>query len=158
VDRFGGNDGFFILSVRDGSLRFPFRDSYTNYSESPHLTNVPLANDVTYRLTVRQYDTDFEVYLDGGAYSNNAPVYVDNTWNETIAFPQFNDGGGGGGREMAVGNRAIFGGLLQSGEWVDNVRVFNGYYTPTEIGAIPEPCSLLLLSVGALPLLRRKHR
>ena len=146
-----------ITSVRNGSLRFPYKDSYTGYNEAPHLTGITLDNDVTYRLTVRQHDTDFEVYLDGGAYSNSSPIYADYTWNETIAFPQYN-AGPPGGREMNIGNRSQwFGGTLQSGEWVDNVRVFNGYYTPAEIGPIPEPCSLLLLSVGAL-LLPRKRR
>lgn len=157
VDRLDGPDGYYILSVRDGSLRFPYKDSYTNYSEGPHLTGIALANDVTYRMTVRQYDTNFEVYLDGGAYSNSAPIFAESDWSGTIAFPAPNSGTGSSGRAMAVGNRAIFGGLLQSGEWVDNVRVFNGYYTPAEIGPIPEPCSLLLLSLGALPLLRRKR-
>ena len=158
VDRLGGDpDGYYILSVRDGSLRFPYKDSYNNYSEGPHLTGIALANDVTYRLTVRQLDNNFEVYLDGGAYSNGSPVYSENDWSQTISFPEYNDGSNSGGREMAVGSRAIFGGTLQSGEWVDSIRVYNGYHTPAEIGEIPEPCSLLLLSLGALPLLRRKR-
>jgi hypothetical protein len=159
VDRYGGNDGYFIMSVRDGSLRFPYRDSYSGYAESPHLTTgVPLANDTTYRLTVRQLDNNFEVYLDGGAYSNSSPVYSENDWSQTISFPEYNDGGGGGGRQMNVGNRSsYFGGTLQSGEWVDSIRVYNGYYTPADIGEIPEPASLLLLSLGVLPLLRRKR-
>jgi len=135
VDRYSGNDGYFITSVRDGSLRFPYKDSFTGYSEAPHLTDITLANDVTYRLTVRQYDTNFEVYLDGGAYSNSSPIYTDYTWNETIAFPEYNTGPPGG-REMNVGNRSsFFGGILQTGEWVDNVRVYNGYYTPADIDA-----------------------
>ncbi|MCD6394419.1 MAG: PEP-CTERM sorting domain-containing protein [Planctomycetes bacterium] len=148
VDRFDGNDGYYIISVRDGSLRFPYKDSYSGYGEGPHLTGITLANDVTYRLTVRQYDTNFEVYLDG------VSVYSDNTWSETIAFPQFN---AGGNRYMSVGSRAVFGGDLQSGEWVDSIRVYNGYYTPSEIGTIPEPCTLLLLGAGAVGLLRRRR-
>ncbi|MCD6394418.1 MAG: hypothetical protein J7M40_13025 [Planctomycetes bacterium] len=131
VDRYGGNDGYYILSVRDGKLRFPYKDSYNGYAEAPHLTGITLANNVTYRLTVRQFDTDFEVYLDGGAYSNSSPVYSENTWNETIAFPQNNTGSPG--RQMSVGDRAIFGGLLQSGEWVDEIRVYNGFYSPAEL-------------------------
>ncbi len=131
TDRYGGNDGYYILSVRDGKLRFPYKDSYTNYSQAPHLTGITLANNVTYRLTVRQHDNNFEVYLDGGAYRNSSPVFTDNTWSETIAFPQYNSGSPG--RQMAVGDRAIFGGTLQSGEWVDHVRVYNGYYTPVEL-------------------------
>jgi len=131
VDRYGGDDGYYILSVRNGSLRFPYKDSYNGYTEAPHLTGIALVNNVTYRLTVRQLDTDFEVYLDGGAYSNSFPVYSDNTWNETIAFPENNTGSPG--REMSVGSRAVFGGELQSGDWVDSVRVYNGFYTPADI-------------------------
>jgi hypothetical protein len=163
VDRLGGDpDGYFIMSVRDGSLRFPWKDSYSGSNHTPHLTGITLANDTTYRVTVRQRDNgvgnnDFEVFLDGGAYSNGSPIYAENDWNETISFPEFNDGSHSGGRAMSVASRAIFGGTLQSGEWVDSIRVYNGYYTPAEIGEIPEPASLLLLSLGALPLLRRKR-
>ena len=149
VDRYDGDDGYFILSVRDGSLRFPYKDSYNGYSEAPHLTGVTLANDTTYRLTVRQLGANFEVFLD------DSSVFSESDWGQTISFPQEN--GGSPGRQMAVGSRAIFGGDLQSGEWVDSIQVFNGYYTPAEIPEIPEPCSLLLLSIGALPLLRRKR-
>ncbi len=135
VDRLDGNDGYFILSVRDGSLRFPYKDSYTNYNQAPHLTGIPLANNVTYRLTVRQLNNNFEVYLDGGAYSNSSPVYSDNTWSQTISFPEYNGGSGSSGRHMNVGNRSVwFDGTLQSGEWVDHIRVYNGYYTPAELG------------------------
>lgn len=135
VDRYSGNDGYFITSVRGGSLRFPYKDSFTGYSEAPHLTSIALENDVIYRLTVRQYDTSFEVYLDGGIYSNDSPIYADYTWDETICFPQYNTGPPGG-REMNVGNRSsFFEGRLQNGEWVDNVRVYNGYYTPAELDA-----------------------
>jgi len=166
TDRFDGNDGYFMVTVRDGSLRFPWKDSYSGSNHTPLLTGITLANDTTYRLTVRQRDNgagnnDFEVFLDGGAFSNGSPIYTENDWNETISFPQSNAIDTGdwtdGGRYMAVGTRAVFGGTLQSGEWVDSIRVYNGYYTPAEIGEIPEPCSLLLLSLGALPLLRRKR-
>lgn len=141
VDRYDGYDGHIIVSVRDGYLRFPYRDSYTNASSVHHLTNVPLANNTVYRLTVRQADGVFQVFLDGGAYSNSSPVYT-GAHPGTCAFPKPNTLPGtyaGGGRQMTVGNRSVFfGGVLQSGEWVDNVRVFNGYYTPAEI-PLPEP-------------------
>lgn len=158
IDRGGTFDGHLIASVRDGKLRFPYRDSYTNYNTVHHLTGVPLANDTVYRLTVRQFDGVIEVYLDGGAYSNAAPVYT-GVHLGTCSFPAVNTGTGTTGREMTVGNRSrFFGGTLKSGEWVDNIRVFNGYYTPAEIGAIPEPASLLLLSLGGVALLRRTSR
>jgi len=136
TDRYVGNDGYIMVSVRDGSLRFPMKDSYTGYGNNPHLTGVALANNITYRLTMRQHSTNFEVYLDGGAYSNDTPVYT-TTFSQTISFPEYNSGSPG--RDMAVGDRAIFGGLLQSGEWVDEIRVYNGYYTPAEIGTPTEP-------------------
>jgi hypothetical protein len=157
VDRLGGDpDGYYILSVRDGSLRFPYRDSYSGNAVAYHLTGVALANDTTYQLTVRQFDNDFEVYLDGGAYSNAAPIFTSNDPVGTISFPEFNDGSHSGGRAMTVGTRAIFGGTLQSGEWVDQINVYNGYHTPAEL-AIPEPASVSLLAVAFLPLLCRRR-
>jgi len=132
TDRYDGDDGYLMLTVRDGDLRFPYKDSYNGYSEAPHLTGITLANNVTYRLTVRQYDNDFEVYLDGGAFSNSSPIYTDDTFSQTISFPEYNSGSPG--REMRVGSRAVFGGELQVVEWIDHVRVYNGYYTPAELG------------------------
>jgi hypothetical protein len=155
-------DGHLIASVRDKFLRFPYRDSYSNYNTVHHLTGVPLANDTIYRLTVRQADGVIEVYLDGGAYSNSSPIYT-GVHLGTCSFPAPNTGPASGsssvGRQMNIGNRSIFfGGTLKSGEWVDNVRVYNGYYTPAEIGPVPEPASFLLLAVGSAAVLRRSRR
>lgn len=157
VDRLGGNDGHLIVSVRDKYLRFPWRDSYSNYNTTHHLTGVLLANNTVYRLTVRQFDGVIEVYLDGGAYDNSSPVYT-GVHLGTCSFPAPNTGTGNSGRQMTVGTRSsFFGGPLQAGEWVDNVRVFNGYYTPAEIGEIPEPASLLMLAAGGVFILRRSR-
>ncbi|MGQ9652207.1 MAG: PKD domain-containing protein [Phycisphaerae bacterium] len=132
-DRGGGYDGHMIVQVQNGKLRFPWRDSYTNAVTVHLLSGVTLADNVTYRLTVRQLGTVFEVYLDGGAYSNSSPVYV-GTQAGTVSFPAPNTGTGTSGREMAVASKTRFStGTLQTGEWVDNIRVFNGYYTPAEL-------------------------
>ena len=89
VDRGGGNDGFYIIEVQGGKLRYSYRDSYTNYAVNAVLSSVPLTNGVVYRVTVRQQGTNFELYLDdigGSVYSNAAPVYTA-TFSETIDFP-----------------------------------------------------------------------
>ena len=153
TDRYDGDDGYIMLTVRDGDLRFPYKDSYNGADATQLLSGVTLANDVTYHLTVRQLGANFEVYLDGGAYNNSSPVYTATT-TQTISFPEFNDFGAN--RYMTVGSRAVFGGELQSGEWVDSIRVYNGYYTPAEIGEIPEPTTMLLLGLGGLALIRRR--
>ncbi len=156
VDRGTGFDGHLITSVRDGSLRFPYRDSYTNVNSVHHLTGVPLANNTVYRLTVRQKDGVIEVYLDGGAYTNAAPVYT-GVHPGTCSFPSPNTATGASGREMNVANRSrFFGGILQAGEWVDNIRVYNGYYTPAEIpvaaAGLPVAIAGADVSSGFVPL------
>ncbi len=123
-------DRYFILSIYDGKMRHLFRNAQGEYKY--HITGLNLANNITYRLTVRQANGVFNVYLSGGAYNNTSPVFSaadlppGYTWD-------FVPAGGSPPREMNVARRAIFDGLLQTGEWVDNVRVYNGFYSPTEI-------------------------
>ena len=46
VDRLGGNDGHYIVSVRAGRLRLPYRDSYDN-SYLENYTSLTLNDNVT---------------------------------------------------------------------------------------------------------------
>ena len=46
---------------------------------------------------------------------------------------------------------------LTNGDAVDNIRVYNGVYLPSELGTIPEPTSLLLMAVGVWGLLCRRR-
>ena len=159
VDRYGGSDSMFIVQLSGGSIRAKYVGSNGN-NHTALLTSVPLANDTIYRLTVSQVGTVMDIYLDGGAYSNAAPVYTGAVSGGTVAFPDWNDGSSAGGREMSVGTRSFFwpdyGGLMQQGDWVDSIRVYNGAYTPAEIGEIPEPATMLLLGLGGLALIRRR--
>ncbi len=150
-----GSDRYIILSVYNGKMRHMFRDAGGEFKY--RITGVTLINNVTYRLTIRQADGVFEVYLGGGGHSNDFPVFSagdlpsGHTWD-------FVPSGGSSAREMNVGRRAIFDGVLQSGEWVDNVRVYNGFYTPEEIdsssecpaGDVNDDC---IVSVGDLEVI-----
>ena len=158
-DRYGGNDGYMTYwATGGGSFQVLYKDSYTGVSNNLAIPGVTLADDVTYRLTVSQLGDDFKVYLDGGAYSNSAPVYTKADFGGTVSFPAFNDGtqSGGGTRVMQVGDEQFFAAPIQSGTWVDEIRIYNGYYTPADIGEIPEPATILILGLGGIALIRRR--
>jgi hypothetical protein len=172
-----GGDNFLILVARDDEFRFNIRDEghAGDIGGGTHtiLTQgIDLNPGTTYRLTVRQHSSlgnggDLEIFLesisDGGAQypGTDLPVGTADLPVGDFDFPSY-DGGSGEPLAMRVGDKyPHFGGSgfeLRNGDVIDNVRVFNGVYLPSELGTIPEPCTLLLLAAGALPLFRRRHR
>jgi hypothetical protein len=172
-----GGDNFLILVARDDEFRFNIRDEggTGDIGGGTHtiLTQgVDLSPGTTYRLTVRQHSSlgnggDLDIFLesigDGGVQypGTDLPVRTLDLPVGDFDFPSY-DGGTGEPLGMRVGDKyPHFGGSgfeLRNGDSIDNVRVFNGVYLPSEIGTIPEPCTLLLLAVGAFPLLRRRCR
>ena len=170
-----GGDNFLILVAREDELRFNIRDEggAGDIGGSTHTiltTGVDLNPATTYRLTVRQHASlgtsgDLQIFLesisDGGAQYAATDVPIDSLvlTGGNFRFP-IDEGSGIDPLRMHVGDKYPFGdGIrgLENGDAIDNVRVFNGVHLPSDLGTIPEPCSLLLLSVGVLPLLRRKR-
>lgn len=171
-----GGDNFLILVARDDEFRFNIRDEggAGDIGGGTHTiltSGVDLNPAITYRLTVRQHSSlgnggDLEIFLesvsDAGAQYPGAdsPIRTLDLPAGNFDFPSY-DGGSGEPLGMRVGDKyPHFGGSgfeLRDGDAVDNVRVFNGVYLPSELGTIPEPCTLLLLSAGALPLVRRRR-
>jgi hypothetical protein len=169
-DRLGtsGNtqDGYYILQVRNGALRMPYRNELMPANESfVYLDTTKLSDNVTYRLTVRQKDTAFEIYLDdiGGTLYAPDTLYATVATTATYLFPSPNTIEGTvlssspGGRAMTVGLKPYSVSYLPANAWVDEVAVYNGYYTPAQI---PEPGTLALLGVGwgCVVAFRRKQR
>jgi hypothetical protein len=117
------------------------------------------------------------VYLDdvgGNTYSNASPVYTNNTFAAGFnwALPAAGAVPSSGTaskqtREMDIGIRGFgntannvnnFGGSLRNGNWVDEVNIYNGVYSPADL--VPEPSSACLLALGLLvsQVVRRRSR
>jgi hypothetical protein len=170
-----GGDNFLILVAREDELRLNIRDEggAGDIGGSTHtiLTDgVDLNPDTTYRLTVRQHSSlgtsgDLQIFLesisDGGAQyaATDVPIRSLALTGGNFRFP-IDEGSGSDPLRMHIGDKYPFGdGIrgLENGDAIDNVRVFNGVYLPSELGTIPEPCTLLLLGAGAVGLLRRRR-
>jgi len=149
--------GYLRLLIRDSGGEFKWwLNGRTGNDNGPLVT---LADDTTYRMTLRQANGVLEMYLDGGEFTNDTPTFSTATdlltGNDALPVgwtwdfvPSSSD------RQMNVGRRAIFDGLLETGEWVDNVRVYNGYWTPAEIDAGGLPVAIInaVPSSGWAPL------
>ena len=129
----------------------------TNQEYAPEL-DIPLTDNTPYRLTVSLGNGQFNVWLDdvnGDVYSNAAPVFSDDTiipdgynWQLPAAGAVSSSGGQTGRqtREMDIGIRGFgntgntvnnFGGTLRSGNWVDEVKIYNGVYAPADLAVGP---------------------
>jgi PKD repeat protein len=142
--RGGTNESHMVIEVQNGKLRMPYRKDGSTVTVHL-LTNVTLADNTTYRLTVRQLDTAFEAYLNGTL------VYTGTQTGGTVPLPS----GGTTGRAMVVGSKTSWStGALQAGEWVDNVRVYNGFFTPATIdsGGSPVASFTATPASGFVPL------
>jgi hypothetical protein len=156
-DRLSGTDGYYITQVQNGALRVPYRNDGPGNQAVTYLAPTRLSDNVTYHLTVRQKNTALEIYLDdvdGSVYAPNT-LYATMTTAATYWFPSANTINGSvltsspGGRVMTVGLKPYPSSgttYLQAGEWVDQVSIYNGYYTPLEL--VPEPSSLAVLGLG----------
>lgn len=162
-----GPDQALTIVVRDDTLRLSIGSPGSGPSSILQSADLNLQAAETYRVTVRQHATvgnggDLEVYLDdlgGAVYSNAAPLLTKDLPDAyNFGFPL--DAGGGPALGMNIGSRHPYDSAstrLQNGEAVDEVRVFNGNWTPAQLD-IPEPASLLLMAGGAVALVRRPRK
>lgn len=143
------SDNFFIIAVRDDTLRINVRNDGggpdRNTTHTIQTSSLGLIAGETYRLTVRQHVTlgnggDMEVYLDdlgADVYSNETPLVVlDLPTGYYFDFPL--EAGSGPALGMSIGNRHPFATastILRGGEAIDEVRIFNGSFTPAQLDA-----------------------
>lgn len=161
---------FFIVAMQDDMIRINMRRDGTGPGEglthtieihNGSLPNGGVIASETYRLTVRQHPIlsggDMQVYLGGGGFAMDTligtlPITDGFTW----ARPPASDNAG-----MCIGNKwpwTTSTSYLKNGMAIDDVKVFAGYHLPSEIGGpVPEPATLALLVLAAIPLCRRRH-
>lgn len=159
---------FFIIAMDDQDIRINMRrdgtgpgegSTYTIEINNSTLPNGGIIPSELYRLTVCQHPSigDFKVYLGGGGFAMDTligtmPIADGFTW----ARPPAKSNAG-----MAIGNKwpwATSSSYLKNGMGVDDVKVYNGCYLPSELGGpVPEPATLTLLGLASFALLRRRR-
>ena len=91
--------------------------------------------------------------------STEIKLYVDGTLRDTLPF----NGAQGPGFRLRIGSAAAYAGVTAGGAFYDDVQVYDevidlaGVGTILAGGVVPEPASMLLLSLGGLSLIRRKR-
>ena len=165
-------DKFLVTAVQNDRLRINIRNA-AGFPDGGNTRTLETANlnfqaHIDYRVTVRQHTSngnggDLLVYLeslnDGGAQYPAGTLVGTLDLISTYAFNFPLTAGSGPALGMSIGNRHPFGTaatILQNGEAIDQVRIYNGNYHPSEI-AIPEPASLLLVAAGGLLVSRRRR-
>ena len=146
----------------NNQYKYTFNGSAANPSLGEYAPGVdlPLTDNTIYRLTVSLGNGALKVWLDdvgGTDYSDATPVFTDTTtlptgynWHlpPSGAVPSSGSLAGRQTRDMDIGIREFgttnntinnFGGTLRNGDWVDDVSIYNGIYTPQEISAEVAP-------------------
>lgn len=160
-------DQFLVIAVRDDTLRINIRSNGSGGTMTLQTGNLGLQAGETYRLTLRQHASlgnggDMELYLDdlgGNVYSNAAPLATLNIVDATYNFNFPLTTGSGPALGMNIGSRHPFDASnpttrLKAGESVDEVRIYNGSFTPAELdaGGLPEAVMTADITSGPAPL------